>query len=513
MIPRLVQSLENLESDLFTDFKKALFSLYLNKYGTKEGDSELVSNEIPALSNLKSISISQFADISKGKTPIKQSKRGVYPLFTTAEDIGNTDHFDFESDSVVIPLVSSSGHGHASINRIHLAKGKFAAGSILAVVSVEKESPISSRFLFEYLSTFKEELLVSRMAGTANVSLNVGLLKDIKVPIIPSKVQDELDQVFDCIDQIKLKQVKIENKLANLIEHFEDFGSTSTKDAFDILKMKIDIFKSHSDVLLSSSSGLAEVIKLESEAAITGTFYVKTKQMKMVVAPDWIDSLPHLSSASRWKESKEIEDSEKSDRYPQDWQWFRLNDLGLFINGYAFKPSDWSKTGKPILRIQNLSAGGSSFNRTKLELSQDYWVEPGDILVSWSATLDAFLWGGESALLNQHIFRVVPNESLITSEYLFMVLKQAILDLSRGEHKHGLTMKHINRAPFLNHVVAIPDIETQLLLLSEHRKFLKLSEALRTNSNTLLSSKRNFLNSVRSLALSSNLIDMKHKVG
>ena len=100
MIPLLVQSLENLESELFTDFKKALFSLYLNKYGTKEGDSELVSNEIPALSNLKSLPISQFADISKGKTPIKQSKRGVYPLFTTAEDIGNTDHFDFESDSV-----------------------------------------------------------------------------------------------------------------------------------------------------------------------------------------------------------------------------------------------------------------------------------------------------------------------------------------------------------------------------------------------------------------------------
>ena len=44
MIPLLVQSLENLESDLFTDFKKALFSLYLNKYGTQEGDSELVSN-------------------------------------------------------------------------------------------------------------------------------------------------------------------------------------------------------------------------------------------------------------------------------------------------------------------------------------------------------------------------------------------------------------------------------------------------------------------------------------
>lgn len=225
MIASIIQSLDELESELFPDFKKALFSLYLNHYGKGSTDAEGGDQESPATSELESISLSSFASITKGKTAIKKSKRGEYPLFTTAEEIWNTDHFDFDSESVVIPLVSSSGHGHASINRIHLAKGKFAAGTILAVVSVNPNSPISARFLFEFLSTFKDELLVSRMAGTANVTLNIGLLKDIKVPVFPRNIQDELDQVFDLIDQIKSKHV-------GLFDLKRNFLNSVTADAF-----------------------------------------------------------------------------------------------------------------------------------------------------------------------------------------------------------------------------------------------------------------------------------------
>lgn len=33
----------------------------------------------------------------------------------------------------------------------------------------------------------------------------------------------------------------------------------------------------------------------------------------------------------------------------------RLGDIASFINGRAFKPSEWSKKGLPIIRIQNLN--------------------------------------------------------------------------------------------------------------------------------------------------------------
>jgi type I restriction enzyme S subunit len=76
--------------------------------------------------------------------------------------------------------------------------------------------------------------------------------------------------------------------------------------------------------------------------------------------------------------------------------------------------------------------------------------------VSWSATLDAFVWRGEEALLNQHIFKVVPNRELVTEKFLHYLLKNAIAELIKSEHLHGSTMRHINRKPFLAHKVRVP---------------------------------------------------------
>ena len=40
----------------------------------------------------------------------------------------------------------------------------------------------------------------------------------------------------------------------------------------------------------------------------------------------------------------------------------RLGDVASYINGFAFKPSDWSSTGLPIIRIQNLTGTNEVYN-------------------------------------------------------------------------------------------------------------------------------------------------------
>lgn len=77
------------------------------------------------------------------------------------------------------------------------------------------------------------------------------------------------------------------------------------------------------------------------------------------------------------------------------------------------------------------------------------------MLLSWSATLDAFIWNREESWLNQHIFKVTPYEG-VQKEYLFYLLKLEIAELVKTEHLHGSTMKHINRGPFLAHKVGLP---------------------------------------------------------
>ena len=109
-----------------------------------------------------------------------------------------------------------------------------------------------------------------------------------------------------------------------------------------------------------------------------------------------------------------------------------LGDVARFINGAAFKPTDWCDEGIPIIRIQNLTGTSDKFNYTTRVVKPELVVEPGDLLVSWSATLDVYRWIGPTGLLNQHIFKVLPNKG-VDPDYLFFALKNALAErLIRG---------------------------------------------------------------------------------
>ncbi len=97
------------------------------------------------------VRLGAVARIEKGLTAIAKAEPGMYPLVVTAADRASCDHFDFEGAAAIVPLVSSAGHGKASLQRLHYQDGKFALGSILAAIFPYAPELISARFLFEYL--------------------------------------------------------------------------------------------------------------------------------------------------------------------------------------------------------------------------------------------------------------------------------------------------------------------------------------------------------------------------
>lgn len=135
-----------------------------------------------------------------------------------------------------------------------------------------------------------------------------------------------------------------------------------------------------------------------------------------------------------------------------------LGETARFINGAAFKPTDWEDEGLPIIRIQNLTGTGEKFNFTTREVKPELVVEPGDLLVSWSATLDVYRWAGPRGVLNQHIFKVLPKAE-IDPDYLFYALKNALAELSAKTH--GSTMKHVVRGDFESTEVRMPQLAEQ----------------------------------------------------
>lgn len=171
--------------------------------------------------------------------------------------------------------------------------------------------------------------------------------------------------------------------------------------------------------------------------------------------------------------------SEHSSKLPSGWVAATISDTGEYINGFAFKPSHWGNIGRPIIRIQNLTNIEKPLNRTTLTVPEQLVVHPGEILVSWSATLDAFIWQRETAVLNQHIFRVVPDTRFVTPGFLFHLLRWSIWRMLKTEHLHGSTMKHINRGPFLAFTADVPPFLEQRRIVAEiEKQFTRLDAAV-----------------------------------
>jgi type I restriction enzyme S subunit len=135
-----------------------------------------------------------------------------------------------------------------------------------------------------------------------------------------------------------------------------------------------------------------------------------------------------------------------------------LGQTAKFINGAAFKPSDWGVEGLPIIRIQNLTGTGEKFNYTTRRVKQELFVDPGDLLVSWSATLDVYRWAGPRGVLNQHIFKVIPKPG-VDIDYLYFALRSVIAELE--SKTHGSTMKHVVRGDFEGTGIPLPSLAEQ----------------------------------------------------
>ena len=147
-----------------------------------------------------------------------------------------------------------------------------------------------------------------------------------------------------------------------------------------------------------------------------------------------------------------------------------VRDLCDFENGHGFSPSDWSDTGLPIIRIQNLN-GSDRFNRYYGEPDQRWIVEPGDLLFAWAGvkgvSFGATVWPGPRGVLNQHIYRLRPKGGIDTA-WLSHALQWVTFRIERKAHGFKSSLVHVRKA----------DIDGQLLHLPAPKQQKETAQAL-----------------------------------
>jgi len=465
----------------------------------------LTPDELPEGFNSleKFVRLGNIARIEKGQTGIMRAMPGAFPLVVTGEERGTCDHFDFDGAAAIVPLVSSAGHGKASLQRLHYQDGKFALGSILAAIFPYAPDLVSARFLFEYLTAFKDELLVSRMIGTANVSLSVGKVADVPVPLILPATQRKVDELMGLCDRLEAARAgreAVRDRLAAAsltrldAPDPETFQSDArfALDALPALTTRRDQIKALRQTILNLAvRGKLVPQDPNDERASELLRRIAAEKARLVKAGEIrkLKPVPDISA-------------EEQDFYtPLGWTWSRLGELTLITQGFAFSSGDFSNNesdGPPLIKIGDIGSNSPDVF-IKGTFDKEYMVQPGDLLLGLSGSIKCAIWRGPIALLNQRIARILPATSDLTDGWLLLAV-DSCLGKWRSETSK-LTVQNIRSSQLFEAPIPLPPLAEQHRIVAKVDELMGLCDRLEASLTDTADTRRRLLDALLAEAL------------
>ena len=155
---------------------------------------------------------------------------------------------------------------------------------------------------------------------------------------------------------------------------------------------------------------------------------------------------------------------------PDSWEWVRVRNCTELFNGRAFKPSDWTVMGLPIVRIQNLNDEKAPFNYYDKSVDEDVHLYGGELLFAWSGTpgtsFGAHIWRDQEAVLNQHIFKLLFDENALFKPYYMYALNQRVGSLIKAAHGSA-GLQHVTRGVFESTLIPLPPFAEQIRIVEK----------------------------------------------
>jgi len=151
-----------------------------------------------------------------------------------------------------------------------------------------------------------------------------------------------------------------------------------------------------------------------------------------------------------------FEDSELGE-VPRGWSVQSLDSIATYLNGLALQkfPPESEEEFLPVIKIAQLRAGNTAgADRASARLKPEYIVRDGDVLFSWSGSLEVAVWCGGDGALNQHLFKVT---SSTVPKWLYYLATRHHLPAFREIAAHkATTMGHIQRKHLTEAKIALP---------------------------------------------------------
>jgi len=313
--------------------------------------------------------LGDICTITKGATGIMKAIPGPYTMIALGETDKTHIEYQFDTKAVIIPLVSSTGHGHASMKRVKYCEGKFALGNILCAVIPNDESFVLAKYLHIYLHWNREELLVSQMKGMANVSLPMNRIADVMVTV-PSI--DKQREIIELEKQLVEKELKADSLFADQLTQLDNLNQA-------ILQEAVQGKLVNQDPKDEPASELLKRIKAEK-----------------------------AKSGKKEKPLPPIKPEEIPFDIPENWVWCRLGEIISISSGDGLTSYQMVKSGNiPVYGGNGINGYHSKFNIDSkrivigrvgaycgaVHITEDKgWVTDNAFIVSYSVENIDFNW-------------------------------------------------------------------------------------------------------------------------
>lgn len=400
---------------------------------------------------MKYLQLGDICDVIKGEISITKAIPGEYPLVTTAENRKSHNKFQLDTKAVLVPLVSATGHGHASIKRIHYQEGKFAFGSILAAC-VPKDENYCAKFLYIYFNLMKDLVLVPLMKGSANVSLTLGNLKKAKIPIISLKKQLE---IVDLYSTIKIEQDKVIKKL---LENESDIKSLKQAILQEAVQGKLTADWRASNPDIEDSSQLLKRIQEEKAQLIKGKKIKKEKALPLITK----EEIPY--------------------ELPERWVWCRLGNYVHYgaLSKYENKDASMDTW---VLELEDIEKGSSKllkkvrFSDREFKSTKSVFKVSDVIYGKLRPYLDKVIIAKEDGVCTTEM---IPIKSFggCNPEYLRWYLKHPDFIEYANSSTHGMRMPRMGTDFAKKALVSIPPIEEQNAIVEKVNALIGICDIL-----------------------------------
>lgn len=383
--------------------------------------------------------LGDICTIIKGATGIMKAIPGPYTMIALGESDKTHIEYQFDIKAVIIPLVSSTGHGHASMKRVKYCEGKFALGNILCAVIPKNENFVLAKYLHIYLHWNREELLVTQMKGMANVSLPMNRIADVMVTVPSVKKQIE---IIELEKQLVKRELEVDKLFANQLTQLENLNQAILQEAVQ-----------------------GKLVNQDKKDELASELLKRIKADK-------------AKSGKKDKPLPPIKPEEIPFEIPKNWIWCRLGEIADRIH-YGFNASAKpDKKEVKLLRITDIqdnkvnwaTVPGCDYSKSDLE---NYLLNENDIVIARTGGTigKTFLVKGLAgkSLFASYLIRVKTSGNTCP-EFVKFYLESPLYWKQLYGAAWGAGQPNVNGTALSNLKVPLPSLSEQKRIVAEIEK-------------------------------------------